>query len=109
MRERTAMPCDEPGSKSAHPKPLILGAFVRGELSGGERRDVLRHLLAGCRQCRQKASEMAAPLFEVSARKPPVGGIEAYDAPLRRVARAFSGVSFERGAAARPVLPMQAP
>ncbi|HXU32719.1 MAG TPA: zf-HC2 domain-containing protein [Thermoanaerobaculia bacterium] len=101
------MPCDEPGSTSAHPKPLILGAFVRGELSGAERRDVLRHLLAGCRQCRQKASEMAAPLFEVAARKPPAGGIEAYDAPLRRVARAFSGVSFEsRAGASRP---MEAP
>ena len=99
------MPCDEPSSKSEHPKPLTLGVFVRGELSGTERRDVLRHLLAGCRQCRQKASEMAAPLFEVAARKPPAGGIEAYDAPLRRVARAFSGIAFEsRGAAARPAV-----
>lgn len=98
------MPCDEHSSKSEHPKPLILGAFVRGELSGPERRDVLRHLLAGCRQCRQKASEMAAPLFEVAARKPPAGGIEAYDAPLRRVARAFSGIAFEpRATAARPM------
>jgi tetratricopeptide (TPR) repeat protein len=89
---------------------LILGAFVRGELSGTERRDVLRHLLAGCRQCRQKASEMAAPLFDVAARKPPAGGIEAYDAPLRRVARAFSGVSFESrsGASRSAELPVAA-
>ncbi|MEP7013754.1 MAG: hypothetical protein ABJC13_25820 [Acidobacteriota bacterium] len=46
---------------------------------------------------------MAAPLFEVAARKPPAGGLEAYDAPLRRVARAFSGVAFEaRAAVGRP-------
>ncbi|HEV7668755.1 MAG TPA: hypothetical protein VGS22_09540 [Thermoanaerobaculia bacterium] len=63
---------------------------------------MLRHLLAGCRQCRQKASELAAPLFEVAARKPPAGGVDAYDAPLRRIARAFSGVAFEARVVSRP-------
>ncbi len=93
------MPFARTGFAMAHPKPSDLGAFVRGELSGTERRDVLRHLLAGCRQCRQRASELAAPLFEVSARKAPAGGVDAYDAALRRVARAFSGMALEpRGA-----------
>ncbi len=91
---------DQPSMKPQHPSPLVLGAFVSGELSGGERRDVLRHLLAGCRLCRQRASAMAAPLFEVSARKPPAGGLDAYDAPLRRIASAFAGVSFESRATA---------
>ncbi len=89
----------EPSMKPQHPSPQLLGAFVRGELSGGDRRDVLRHLLAGCRSCRQQASGLAAPLFEVAARKPPAGGVDAYDVPLRRIARAFSGVSFETRAA----------
>ncbi len=103
------MPFDEPNSHASHPTALVLGAFVRGELSGGERRDVLRHLLAGCRSCRQRASEMAAPLFEVSARKAPAGGPDAYDVPLRRIARAFVGVSFDpkSGAGRAPLARME--
>lgn len=35
----------------SHPDPDLLLRFLRGEASLGERRRVVRHLLAGCRQC----------------------------------------------------------
>ena len=34
-----------------HPQPELLLRFLRGEASRSERRAIVRHLLAGCRQC----------------------------------------------------------
>jgi len=34
-----------------HPTPALLLRFLYGEASPAERRTVVRHLLAGCRQC----------------------------------------------------------
>ncbi len=48
------MPVDEPDplAPREHPSPEHLENFMRGRLSAEERGAVIRHLLAGCRQCR---------------------------------------------------------
>jgi hypothetical protein len=34
-----------------HPRPDVLLRFLRGEAALAEKRAVVRHLLAGCREC----------------------------------------------------------
>jgi len=36
---------------SAHPAPDVLRDFMAGKLSWAETKEVIRHLLAGCRRC----------------------------------------------------------
>jgi hypothetical protein len=45
------IPFHAASSWSAHPGPIRLGSFVRGELSREDNRAVVRHLLTGCPAC----------------------------------------------------------
>ncbi|HXU47069.1 MAG TPA: hypothetical protein VN783_16185 [Thermoanaerobaculia bacterium] len=97
---------EEPRSARLHPRPDILAAFVRGDLSGGVRREVLRHLLAGCGICRRRAAELTAPLFDKAARRSPAEGPEAYELPLRKALSALRGEgAFGGGSTRRPEPP----
>ncbi len=89
----TATPCPAQGQC---PDPEILGAFASGMLSEAEWRGVLRHL-SECTPCRRHVALLSlsegAPLPE--ARLP---------APLPRLPRRRSWVSFLQGVAAAAVL-----
>jgi tetratricopeptide (TPR) repeat protein len=48
-------------SAESHPNRAELAQFVAGELASTGNRRVVRHLLAGCRQCRRTAAELWRP------------------------------------------------
>jgi len=50
-----------------HPKPDLLRCFLRGETSREERRAIVRHLLAGCRQC----AAVTRPIWLLADGEPP--------------------------------------
>jgi hypothetical protein len=43
---------------ASHPSRDALKLFIRGELERGEVQAVVRHLLSGCPQCRQRARKL---------------------------------------------------
>lgn len=48
-------------SAESHPDRRELGRFVAGELASADNRRVVRHLLAGCRRCRQATADLWRP------------------------------------------------
>ena len=62
-------------SHREHPRPDILLRFLRGEASLAERRAIVRHLLAGCREC----VAVTRPVWELAEH-----GIESLPGPKRK-------------------------
>jgi len=61
-----------------HPEPDLLLRFLRGETSRSERRAIVRHLLAGCRQC----AAVTRPVFQLGDRlraDPPLPAMDSLE------------------------------
>jgi hypothetical protein len=65
-----------------HPKPEELGRFLQGKLSQPEARVVVRHLLTGCRHCRQVTRSLY-PRGVLTSRDPTGRGIPKLQPPWR--------------------------
>jgi tetratricopeptide (TPR) repeat protein len=76
-----------------HPTPAALRAFFGGQVSGGKKRGIVRHLLSGCPACAAEVDETAR-FLEATERgrlpveEPAMEG-DPYEAPLQR---AFAAV-----------------
>jgi hypothetical protein len=62
-------------SQREHPRPDLLLSFLRGEASPAERRAIVRHLLAGCREC----VAVTQPAWELAEH-----GIESLPGPKQK-------------------------
>ncbi len=90
-----------------HPAPESFAALVAGRLGQEERRRVVRHLIAGCAECREYAVEAYQILehgrFATAERHRP----EIYEFPVRHAVRAaqeaIARLDYERDCAAREV------
>ncbi len=90
-----------------HPAPESFAALIAGKLGQDERRRVVRHLIAGCSECREFAAEAYRVLdhrrFATAQRHRP----EIYEFPVRHAVRAareaIARLDHERDCAAREV------
>ena len=81
-------------SAEAHPNRDELSRFVAGELAAPANRRVVRHLLSGCRDCREAAAELWRP-----TRVGELAGV--VDRAIRRAVGRGASVSRERREGAR--------
>lgn len=66
MRTERSEPVTE--TRAAHPPQELLLRFLRAETSGAESREVVRHLLTGCREC----VAVTKPMWDLAAEgRPP--------------------------------------
>jgi hypothetical protein len=69
MRTERSEPVTE--TRAGHPRKELLLRFLRGETSGAESREVVRHLLTGCRDC----VAVTKPVWDLAAgARPPKSG-----------------------------------
>lgn len=62
--------------RDGHPKPDILLRFLLGQAGRAERRAVVRHLLAGCRECQAATREAWGPRKARLAARPRPRAVE---------------------------------
>lgn len=90
-----------------HPKSESFAALIAGSLGQGERKWVIRHLIAGCADCADAAATAYRTLEERRFGTAPRYRPESYEFPVRyalRAARAsFARLERERAAAAGEV------
>jgi tetratricopeptide (TPR) repeat protein len=92
---------------SRHPHPVLLNRFGRGRLQRRRSRDVVRHLLTDCEDCRRVTSDLLPPVVvpedgeEVRARgeAPGTGYEPAFDRSEETVERTRRRLVAERAAA----------
>ncbi len=81
-------------NSSAHPTERALKHFVLGDLGAGDTRDVVRHLLTGCEQCR----EVTSRLWPVHRDRYDPQPLERLDVRVDDLRKAASRVELERQA-----------
>lgn len=74
-----------------HPSSEVLERFLRGGLETAERRQVVEHLLGGCRECARGMAPLAAVVLQPD-RAPLVGGPELEESYHGAIERAFAAV-----------------